>query len=175
METGFTVSVAICFEFPDVAVIITLVVTTTDCVSMVNGCETVEPAATVIEAGTVATDGLALVRATVMPPAGAGALSEMVFCAAGPPPVTMLGARFTAAIATGLTLTVPDFVEAPSVAVIVTFVLTETAPAVIVNGKDKVESPGTVMVAGTLAARGFELVNVRTVVLATEPLIVTVL
>src|ERR1039457_3090879 len=76
----------------------------TELVLMVNVGETVAPAATVTEAGTVAA-GLLLVRVTSAPPASAGPLSVTVFATVDAPPVTEAGDNVTAETVTLLTVT----------------------------------------------------------------------
>ena len=68
----------------------------TELVVMVNAGDTVAPAATVTEAGTVAAAGLPLVSVTTTPPAGAGPLSVTVFAVVDVPPSTDAGDNVTA-------------------------------------------------------------------------------
>ena len=74
---------------------VTLVATVTAVVVMVKAGDTVAPAATVTDPGTVAIALLLLVRVTTAPPAGAGLFSVTVFCVAGFPPVTEAGDSVT--------------------------------------------------------------------------------
>jgi len=159
--SGPTVKVAIAVA-PYVAEIVTGVAELTELVVMVNAGDTVVPAATVTEAGTVAAAGLLLISVTTAPPAGAGPLSVTVFNVVDVPPSTDVGDRFTAAGLGASTVKVPGTVAPPYVAVIVTGVLVATAVVVMANAGDTVAAPATVTVAGTVAAAGLPLVSVTT-------------
>jgi hypothetical protein len=67
-------------------------------VEILNWGETIAPAVTVTEAGTVAT-GLLLASVTVAPEEGAAAFKDTVFVLVEPPPTTDVGERFTEEIA----------------------------------------------------------------------------
>ena len=75
----------------------------TDDVAMVNSGETLVPAATVTEAGTVALGSL-LERLTLMPPAGAGPFRLTLFNVLETPPTKDAGERVTEDKATGFTV-----------------------------------------------------------------------
>ena len=89
---GITVRVAALLVLPAVAVIVACFVAATDDVFTVNVAE-VLPAATVSDAGSVATGEL-LASFTTTPPEGAGPLRDTV-PVEDEPPVTVLGLRFT--------------------------------------------------------------------------------
>jgi hypothetical protein len=83
-----------------VAVIVTGVFVATAVVVMVNDGDTVAPAATVTEAGTVALGSL-LESVTTAPPVGAAALRVTVLAVADVPPITEVGDNVTADTLTG--------------------------------------------------------------------------
>lgn len=76
---GLTTRVAVAVAPPLEAETVILVALVTAVVAMVKAGDTVAPAATVTDAGSVATAGLLLVRATTAPPAGAGLFRVTVF------------------------------------------------------------------------------------------------
>ena len=90
------------------AEIVVLCVLVTLVVVMENCGETVAPAATVTEAGTLAA-GLLLARVMTAPPLGAAAFSETVFEVVEPPPTTDVGDKFTEATPTGDPLVIVRF------------------------------------------------------------------
>src|SRR5579862_3466623 len=88
--TGFTVRMAVLVTPLKLADIVTVLTETTADVVTVKYGETIEPAATVTEEGTV-TPGSLLDRFTTMPPAGAGVFSVTLFRVVGVPPITDVG------------------------------------------------------------------------------------
>ena len=82
---------------------VTVTGATTDDVVMVNTGETLVPAATVTEAGTV-TLGSLLDRFTTVPPAGAGPFSVTLLAVAATPPAREVGDRVSDSSATGFTV-----------------------------------------------------------------------
>jgi hypothetical protein len=124
------------------------VVAVTVVVLMVYAGDTVAPAATVTEAGTVAA-ALLLCSVTTAPLAGAGPVSVTV-AEVEIPPTTDEVVRFTCDAAGGPTVSVPGAVFPLYVAVIVTGVLVATAVVVMVNAGDTVAPAATVTVAGTV-------------------------
>ena len=132
----------------------------TELVLMVKAGDTVAPAATVTEAGTVAA-GLLLVSETTAPPAGAGPLRVTVLAVVDVPPRTDDGDKVSAVGLGATTVKVPVMVEPPYVAEIVTGVLAATAEVVMVKAGDTDAAPATVTEAG-IAAAGLLLVSVTT-------------
>lgn len=116
-----------------------------------NCGETVAPAATVTEGGTVAAV-LLLASVTTAPPAGAGPLSVTVLAVVETPPRTDAGDSVTAEGAGGNTVKVAVTVFPLYVAEIVTGVFAETAVVVIVNTGETDAPAATVTEAGTVAA-----------------------
>jgi len=145
-----------------VAEIVTGVLTATAVVVMVNAGDTVAPAATVTEAGTVAAAGLLLVSVITAPPAGAGPFSVTVFAVVDVPPTTDAGDNVTTDGLGASTVKVPGRLTPPYAAEIVTGVLAATAMVVMVNAGDTEAPPATVTEAGTVAAAGLLLVSVTT-------------
>lgn len=94
-NAGFTVRVPVFLFVPSLAVMVTRVEAPTPVVVIVNGAETVDPPATVTEAGTVATAGLELVRVIAAPPAGAEEVSVTVLATVELPPTTEAGESFS--------------------------------------------------------------------------------
>ena len=88
-DGGLTVSVACRETLPALAVMVTCVVLETCWVAMVKLAEDC-PAGTVMEPGTLATDGLLLLNCTVKPPEGAAAVRVTVPVLLLPP-TTVLG------------------------------------------------------------------------------------
>jgi hypothetical protein len=158
---GCTVKVPVAVTPPYVAVIVTGVLAATPVVVMVNAGETVAPAATVTEAGTVAA-ALLLVSVTTVPPADAAPFSVTVFKVVDAPPKTDDGDRVTADGLGGCTVKVAVAVTPPYAAVIVTGVLAATADVLMVNAGETDAPAATVTVAGTVAA-ALLLVSVTTV------------
>jgi hypothetical protein len=100
-------------------------------------------------AGTAATAGLALLKITVTPPAGAEAFKVTVPVDDPVPPVTEAGFKLREPIEIGLTTSV-DVIVAPYVAEITAAELVDTS--FVVTGKLAVIEPeGTVTLAGTVA------------------------
>jgi hypothetical protein len=141
-------------------VIVTGVLAATAEVPIVKAGDTVAPAATVTEAGTVAA-GLLLDSVTTAPAAGAAPLSVTVFPVTDVPPWTEAEDKVRADGLGGCTVRVAVAVMPPYVAEIVTGVLAATAEVVMVNAGDTVVPPATVTEAGTVAA-GLLLVSVTT-------------
>jgi len=114
----------------------------------------VDPAATVTEAGTVATEVVPEARFTVNPPAGAAELIVTVPVDA-PAPVTVVGFKLSA-LTVGPVIAKEAVVLFPvSVAVIVAVALAPTAVVETLNVA-LVEPAGTVTEAGTVAAALFD-------------------
>jgi len=105
---GFTVSDAVLFAPPYVAVKITVLALVTLLVDTPNDAD-VAPAGTVTVDGAEADELSELAMLTVTPPAGAAPLSVIVPLAAVPP-VSELGEIVIAAVVTGFTVMVPVFV-----------------------------------------------------------------
>jgi hypothetical protein len=105
------------------------------------------PAATVTEAGTTAA-GLLLVKATLIPPAGAGPVRLILFNVAGAPPTTDVGESATESKANGLSVRTAVLVTPLNAAEIVTMTVAETVEVVIVNAGDAVAPAATVTEAG---------------------------
>jgi len=100
---GCTVNEPVALTPPEVAVIVTGVLTATAAVVIVNAGDTVCPAATVTEAGTTAA-ALLLVSVTVTPPAGAAWFRVTVLELTGVPPCTDAADKLTAAAPGGNTV-----------------------------------------------------------------------
>jgi hypothetical protein len=79
-----------------VAVIVSSWRVGTEVVTMAMGSETVEPAATLTEAGTVAYEGWLTESVIVAPPAGATSVRVTVFPSISIPPVTVVVDSWTA-------------------------------------------------------------------------------
>jgi hypothetical protein len=158
-----TVSVADRVMASRVPEIVTAVDAVTLVVVIVNTTE-VAPGATVTNCGTPAAGSL-LAIATVVPPAGAAAVSTTTPCVVEPP-VTLLGltATFDSDVVGGapfVTVSVPERVVPLYDAVIVTGVVADTAVVEIVNEPVKPVS-GTVTLAGTDATAGLLLDSATT-------------
>lgn len=129
---------------------VTVSVADTGVVVMMNCGEVLDPAATVTDAGTV-TLGSLLLRATTIPPAGAGPFNETVFIPVmALPPTTDVGYSEIADNASGFTVRITVFVTPPYVAEIVTDVFAVTALVPIVNVGETVVPAGTVTDPGTV-------------------------
>ena len=142
-----------------VAVIVTGVTAVTELVVMVNGGDTLAPAATVTEAGTAATDGLELDRLTLSPPAGATPSRLTTFAVVDKPPVTVAGDKATepgTAASTFRFVLASEPVMPVRPAVIVTEVEEETAVVAILNADETLAPAGTVTVEGTAATVGLD-------------------
>ena len=119
----------------------------------------VAPSVTVTVAGTVAPPVLLLDRLTTRPPAGAADPMVTVPVELPNPPITDDGLNVTLLTAKGLTMSVPDALEALKAPPIVTLVAVETTRDVTVNVA--LDAPaGTSTVAGTVAAPALLLVKV---------------
>jgi len=136
------------------AEIVTGVLVVTLLVATVNGVEKL-PAGTITVDGTL-TAGELLERLTTAPPGGAWPFS-MTIPPAGEPPLMLLGVIESDFSDGGCTMNVTAAVPALSAAVSVTGVGATTCPAWIMNCVQAM-SPGIVIVGGTDAALGFELV-----------------
>ena len=101
---GLTVSVAPFVFAPSLALIVTEVEVATAAVVMVNGGETVEPAATVTEAGTAATVASELVSVIVAPLDGAAEASVTVLAVVELAPIAEVGESVTLWMAMPFTL-----------------------------------------------------------------------
>ena len=123
---GFTVSVAITFSVPRVAVTVTTVCVATPAVITVNDGDVVLPAGTVtlvvdnvtVEAGTT----LVMLKETMVPPAGA-AWVRVTLPVAFVPPITLAGTKLAAFNIAGGGVTVTELevtIVTPVVAVNVT-------------------------------------------------------
>jgi hypothetical protein len=138
-----------------VAVIVTERLADTGAVLITNVGETVAPAATVTEAGSV-TLGSLLESVTTMPPAGAGPVSDTVLVPViAEPPSTVEGERLTAETKTlggGVTVRVAVALTPLQVAVIVTPVFTVTDLVLMVKVGETVAPGATVTDCGTVAA-----------------------
>lgn len=152
--TAVIVRTAIVLAPPPDAVIVELVFAVTAAVDTVK-VAVIAPEATVTDAGTVVFVPLHD-NTTTMPPAGAGPLSETVPLDA-PPPVTVEGDRLTEATATGLIVSVADWLVVPRVPVIVALTDVETAVEAMENVPNFAPAT-TVTDAGTVAS---ELSEVR--------------
>jgi hypothetical protein len=144
---GVTVSVLVLVTLSDVAEMVTTVEVVTFAVVIVNVPE-MSPPETVILAGTLATEGLLLMRVTGNPAEQAGYETDTVAMRLFPPFTVLLKEK----LATGGGVTVSDalFVESPDVAVIVTSALVHCGT--VVTGTCKVWLPvGTVTRLGTEA------------------------
>ena len=118
---GFTVKVPVWLEVPRVAVMVTGVEVVTARVVTVK-VAVVAVAGTVTVAGTVATEGVLLVRVTMVPPVGAAALKVTV-PVEGLPPMTVAGLTETVLTVVGtvsvrVTLTVWGVLLAPGAAMV---------------------------------------------------------
>ena len=142
------------------AEIVTLVCVATAVVVIVKEGETVVPAATVTDGGTLATVGSLLDSVTTAPADGASPFNVTVLPVVDLPPTTVFGDSVTAVSTAGLTERVAVFWLAPSLAVMVTLVTAATAVVVMVNCGDTVAPPATVTEGGTAATAGSELVSV---------------
>jgi hypothetical protein len=87
-----------------VAVTIKVMFESTGFVLIVNGADTVAPAAIVMVAGTVAIDGRSTDRVTTAPAAGAGVLKVTVLLVVEKPPITDVGDRVSAVRVIGVTV-----------------------------------------------------------------------
>jgi hypothetical protein len=108
LEAGATVNVADLLTPLYVASIIESVFAATAVVVMVKAGETVDPAGTITDAGTVACGSLLLKR-IVTPPAGAGPLIRTTLAVVTAPPITVAGDRVSAETAGGVTVRVAVF------------------------------------------------------------------
>ena len=118
-------------------------------VVIVNNGETVWPAATVTEGGTV-TPGSLLDRFTTTPPAEAGLLSVTLLDVVGRPPTTELGDSVTEAGTIGFTVRLAVLVPPLQAAEIVTMLVAATGDVVIVNDGETVWNARTVTEGGTV-------------------------
>ena len=153
----FTVRVAVLMTVPSEALRTTAVWAATGTVVIVN-VALVLPDATVTLGGTDATAGLALVRATVMPPMGALPVSVTVPVELDPP-VTVVGLRVRVESAGGFTVRVAVLLIPPAEAVITTGVWAATGVVRMVNVAVLLPD-ATVTLAGTVAMAGFALERV---------------
>src|SRR5437879_931942 len=118
---------------------------------MVNNADTVWPAATVTEPGTV-TEASLLERFTLAPAAGAGLFRVTLFDVVETPPTTDAGESVTESGAMGFTVRTAVLVVLPYMAEIVTGVATPTSDVLMVNNGETVCPAGTVTEPGTVAA-----------------------
>jgi len=142
---GVTVNVLVLVTLSDVAEMVTTVEVITFAVMIVNVPE-ICPPETVILAGTLATEGLLLIRVTGNPAEQAGYETDTAAMRLFPPFTVLLNDK----LATGGGVTVSDalFVESPDVAVIVTAALVHCGT--VVTGTTKPWLPaGTVTRLGT--------------------------
>ena len=123
--------------------------------------DTVAPAATVTEAGSDATV-LLLLRATTIPPVGAGPLSVTVLLAVLFPPVTVLGDRVRAPNLGEFTTSFAVLDTPLKTAEIVTVVWAVTGVVVMGNAGETIAPAGTVTEAGVAAAAASELLRSTT-------------
>ena len=122
---------------------------------MIVNVADVLPAATITLAGTDATAGLALARATAKPPVGALPVSVTVPVEFAPP-VTVAGLRERMESAAGFTVKVADLLTVPADAVMTTAAWVATGVVVMVNVA-VVLPDATVTFAGSAATDGFAL------------------
>ena len=148
---------------PDVAETITGVDTVTVAVVAVNVCELL-PAGTVMPAGTVTIEGLALISETNTPPAGATALMLTVPVEVVPP-VTFAGMKLTRTTGGGRMVTIAVTIVVPVVAVTVTVVDVLTGFAVTMKVCALLPA-GILTEAGTGNAPGLLLVRLTVTPLA---------
>jgi hypothetical protein len=148
-----TVNVAVLVTLAALAEIVTGRFAATGVVLMMNVGDTVAPAATVTDAGTL-TLGSLLLKVTTMPPLGAGPLTDTVFVPITPePPSTEVGDRempVSDTVDGGVTVSVAVLVTPLYVAEIVTGVFDVTPVVVIVNAGETDVPPATVTDGGTV-------------------------
>ena len=162
---GATVIVACWVTPPAVTVIVAGVACVTADVVTWTGIDHV-PAGMMMVAGTLAAGEL-LERFTTSPPAGAGPW-RFTKTSVGIPPLTAAGESWSDCTASGSTVILSETETPLSVAVIVTGVGTETCPMVTWKSV-QAWVPGIVIVAGTEAAAGFELVRAMVAPAAPTP------
>jgi hypothetical protein len=145
-----------------IAVTCTLVVLKTPAEVVAVNVTDVEPVSTVTFAGTVTAARLALVSATLTPPAGAGVVTTTV-PVAGCPAVTVGGLKNTSLTSggKGVIVRIACMVEAPTAAVIVAICCVATGS--VVTGKLTVMPPAGTVTLGANCATFEVLVSVTTV------------
>jgi hypothetical protein len=114
--------------------------------------DTLCPAPTVTETGTLATDGSLLASCTTAPPVGAAPDNPTLLLVAMTPPGTDAPPRFSVDNTAGVTVSTACLLTPLYVAVIVTDVELATAVVAIVNTGDMVDPAATTTDAGTDAA-----------------------
>jgi hypothetical protein len=145
--SGITVRVAVCVTPLYVAEIVTGVLTVTADVVMLKLGETLAPAATFTEGGTV-TPAVLLVSVTTAPPAGAKPFSATKFPLPLMPPTMGFGVRFNSDMTGASTVSVAVLVTPFAEAEMVTGRLAGTGVVVITNVGDTVAPGATVTEAG---------------------------